>query len=193
MHALAPLFFTLNTTAVAKPITRKQREYKTLISVLSHGATAEVRALLIAETGEDAANRSDLEYKLAQLYYNSTAKIDLERKLAGIHPHRDFILKYQPKPEPVVTEKKFLQGSIPLANEYLKPIDHAEIVINEDLSKKTEGKSCGCGCSKKNDYSSIDGMSVLKNININWTAVIIAGMVSTVAIAGAVLYFKHKK
>lgn len=147
--------------------------------------------LLIAETGEDATSHSDLETKLAQLYFGSTSKIDLEKKLAAIHPHRDFILKYADKPVKSDTAEKFPAGSIPLAPQYLKPIDHGEIVIQQDLSKPSEGKACACGCQKKQGFMNADGGNTAPQINV--TAIAITTMISAVAIFGIAMYFKHKR
>lgn len=170
--------------------TNKQKKYKTLLSVLANGSTDEARALLIKNSGEDAKNEQDLESKLAQMYANSSSKIDIEKQFAEIHPHKDFILKYikQEIPvvkkldAPVVTEKILDSGNLP--------------VTNDDFSSCNGNPNCNCNkmsncCGNENNYSNATGESQLTNHG-NQTALVL-GLVSVVAIFGMVLYLKQNK
>jgi hypothetical protein len=70
----------------------------TIMTLLAHEATSDARKLLKSYGMPDAKSHNDLEVKLSELYVNTPNKIDLEKKLADIHPHKKFILKYnQPK------------------------------------------------------------------------------------------------
>lgn len=94
----------------------KKSEYATLLSVLANASTDKARNLLKKHTGLKATDVKDLEIKLAKLYASSPSKIDLEKEFAEIHPHKEFILKYnkpkvkveplQPDPEPVKTDEQ---------------------------------------------------------------------------------------
>lgn len=65
----------------------------TLMTVLANEATGPSRQLLKKYGQPDAKNYQDLEIKLAQLYFNTKDKVELEKQLAAIHPHKNWILK----------------------------------------------------------------------------------------------------
>lgn len=79
----------------------------TLMTILANEATSDSRNLLREYGQPDAKNFKDLEYKLAKLYFNTQDKVELEKKLAAIHPHKKFILKYN-KPAIEETSKQEL-------------------------------------------------------------------------------------
>lgn len=73
----------------------------TLMTVLANEATGPSRQLLKKYGQPDAKNYQDLEIKLAQLYFNTKDKVELEKQLAAIHPHKNWILK---NVKPVIEE-----------------------------------------------------------------------------------------
>jgi hypothetical protein len=73
--------------------TRKPKKDITLMTLLSQEATKDSRDLLKKYNIPDAKNYADLEQKLADLYYKSTDKIGIEKDLAQIHPHKNWLLK----------------------------------------------------------------------------------------------------
>lgn len=73
----------------------------TLMTVLANEATGPSRKLLKQYGQPDAKNYQDLEVKLAQLYFNTKDKVELEKQLAAIHPHKNWILK---NVQPVIEE-----------------------------------------------------------------------------------------
>jgi hypothetical protein len=74
----------------------------TLMTVLANEATGPSRKLLKQYGQPDAKNYQDLEIKLAELYFNTKDKVELEKQLAEIHPHKNWILK---NVQPVIEEK----------------------------------------------------------------------------------------
>ena len=70
-----------------------------LLTVLAKGATSDSRKLLKKYGQADAKNYKDLEQKLANLYVHAEDKIELEKEMQAIHPHKAWILKYEPKKE----------------------------------------------------------------------------------------------
>ena len=74
----------------------------TLMTVLANEATGPSRKLLKQYGQPDAKNYQDLEVKLAELYFNTKDKVELEKQLAEIHPHKNWILK---NVQPVIEEK----------------------------------------------------------------------------------------
>jgi len=82
--------------------TAKGGQEITLMTVLANEATGPSRKLLKQYGQSDAKNYQDLEVKLAQLYFNTKDKVELEKQLAAIHPHKNWILK---NVQPVIEEK----------------------------------------------------------------------------------------
>lgn len=82
--------------------TAKGGQEITLMTVLANEATGQSRKLLKQYGESDAKNYQDLEIKLAQLYFNTKDKVELEKQLAAIHPHKNWILK---NVQPVIEEK----------------------------------------------------------------------------------------
>jgi len=82
--------------------TAKGGQEITLMTVLANEATGPSRKLLKQYGESDAKNYQDLEVKLAQLYFNTKDKVELEKQLAEIHPHKNWILK---NVQPVIEEK----------------------------------------------------------------------------------------
>jgi hypothetical protein len=79
----------------------------TLMTVLANEATGPSRKILKEYGQSDAKNYKDLELKLAELYFNTQDKVELEKKLADIHPHKNWILK-NVKPAIEETSKQVL-------------------------------------------------------------------------------------
>ena len=80
------------------------------MTLLANEATADARKLLKKYNKADAKDCADLEIKLAQLYFDTPDKIEIEKDLAEIHPHKNWILKRtkveEDKPEVVVDIQK---------------------------------------------------------------------------------------
>jgi hypothetical protein len=86
---------------------KNNKEYRTLLSVLAHGATDDAQKILIENNIPEATTYEELEFNLAKIYKNSNDKIGLEKHFAEIHPHSKFILKYlAPKKEEVKVESE---------------------------------------------------------------------------------------
>lgn len=65
----------------------------TLMTLLANESTADSRKLLKKYNIPDAKDCTDLEVKLAKLYFNVPDKMQFEKELAEIHPHKTWILK----------------------------------------------------------------------------------------------------
>lgn len=103
--------------ASVKDKLKKGGQEITLMTVLANEATGPSRKILKQYGMPDAKNYQDLEIKLAELYFNTKDKVALERKLAEIHPHKNWILRnVQPvleetsKQEQVTEIKSNLEG-----------------------------------------------------------------------------------
>ena len=155
----------------------KNKEYKSLISVLALGSTGESQDILKQNGIEPAQSYEELEYKLAKLYSKAEDKVALEKKFAEIHPHSKFILKYlgkkqsgiediQPRPEDIQT----------MSTETTPP----KIV---ELASNANGEMlCSCPMCKEAMLNA-EG-DVKKELKIDYTKIAIVGIV---AIFGMVL------
>lgn len=80
-------------------------------------------AKLLQNLGVKVFNKKDMESKLADFYTNCTDKKEFERKLAEIHPHKDWILRVlAPKKDTIKIED-------------VKPTEK-EIKVSEDAIKR---------------------------------------------------------
>ena len=72
---------------------KSQKRELNLMTLLANEATKESRELLKKYKRPDAKGYADLEVKLAELYQSSTDKFGLEKEMALIHPHKNWLLK----------------------------------------------------------------------------------------------------
>ncbi len=126
----------------------KKKQFNTLLSTLANGSEIPARKLLKQHTGEDAQNTNDLVVKLSRLWANSTSKLDLEKEFADIHPHKNFILKYErpitrPALSEAVSEEDKGYGSHPMDENREKKIDAPvkEVLSYEGYLNATGGNS----------------------------------------------------
>lgn len=137
---------------------KKEEQYKTLLSVLANGSWDSARDLLKKHSGQDATDPKDLEVKLARVYALSPRKYEIEKEFASIHPHKDFILKYNtPKVEkieeapksPLAEVKPTFEAEIPNKVEDDKMVV-SQTILHEGYAS-AEGTHAPCGsptCSK---------------------------------------------
>lgn len=131
----------------------KNKPAITLMTVLAKGATDESRELLQKYNMGNANNYFELETKLAKLYAKSSDKIEIEKEFVRIHPHKDFILKYN-TPDGFEANKNSL--SVVDENEGLL----RDSGMSSFNGKSNDKKSCACGCQ----HSSFDGTGANKEI-----------------------------
>lgn len=65
----------------------------TLMTLLANEASKESAGILEKYNKPKAKNHADLEVKLAELYFELPDKIQIEKELADIHPHKKWIVK----------------------------------------------------------------------------------------------------
>ena len=74
-----------------------------LMTLLAYESTNDARKLLQKYKQSDAKGFSDLESKLANLYFKVDDKLQLEKEMAEIHPHKKWLLETL---QPVIEIKK---------------------------------------------------------------------------------------
>ena len=122
-----------------QPNTRKTNALQkkiTMAGLLANCSTAESRKLLKRHGMDDAINHEDLEVKISKLYHNTDDKKALEKELAEIHPHKDFILQNLAPTKKEEAIEEILPAD---PNEAIR-----EVIVEELPGEKTSG---ACGCS----------------------------------------------
>lgn len=158
-----------------RPKRDRKKARVTLLGVISNGSTSEARKLLQKNNIPDATNYDDLEFKLTKLYRSTEDKKALEKDLANIHPHKDFILKYCPIPEKteLVSENVQEESKLPVNS-------MSNCSCGNPYCSSNYGGTCGaletksnaCGCS------GADGSSTgSENMNSDKSLIISASMI----------------
>jgi hypothetical protein len=126
-------------TAKTPERTNNRKKRVTLLGVIANGSTSDARKLLMKYDEPDAKNHDDLEYRLTKLYQKAPDKIQFEKELSAIHPHKDFIMKYN-TPELTEIPKEVIDITKQMAT----------TPENYSTSNFSDTKSCACGCGKSN-------------------------------------------
>lgn len=108
--------------------TQRKKQRMTLLEVIANGSTGEARRLLKKYNEPDATNHKDLEFKLSKLYQKTDDKVKLEKEIAEMHPHKEFILH----------------------NLAPATVTEPEIMVAEVDEKTREMATGGCGCGNPN-------------------------------------------
>lgn len=139
------------------------------MELLAYNSSIPARKILKKYGKADATGYKDLQIRLQQLYLEVPDKIELEKQLAEIHPHKDLILKYLSPTPPVDTK----------------------VIVKEPMSA-CEGNP-DCGCNKK--MSSAEGNTATMTADLIKPAVntdLLISSVAIVAIVGLVIYSLKK-
>lgn len=119
-----------------------KKKATSLLGLLALVSTGKSQDLLKRYGQTPAKDHKELELKLAKLWENAPDKIQLEKELVAIHPHKDFIIRYT-KPSPI----NDVEGIEPL-----------EILIPKEAKPATKEEKSNCGgCETK---SNCDGCTV---------------------------------
>ena len=108
--------------------TNSKKQRVSLLGVIANGSTGDARRLLKKYNEPDAVNHKDLAMKLSKLYAKTDDKIQLEKEIAEIHPHKEFILHN-------------LAPIIP---------PEPEIMVQDVEEKTKQMASTGCPCGNPN-------------------------------------------
>lgn len=107
----------------------------TLMTVLAYESTNDAQKLLKKYNQAPGKDYADLEVKLANLYFNVPDKVQLEKEMASIHPHKKWILEHV---EPIIKiEKKEIEVEAKVDEKTAKEIEELRKLLQEkDESKK---------------------------------------------------------
>ena len=133
---------------------KPQKQEITLMTLLANESTGPSRKLLKAYNKPDAENYEDLEIKLAELYYSVPDKIQIERELADIHPHKDWILK-NISPSEIKTE------AIPTENDIDAQLNNAQKELITISSPEADSSSFVGSETQKIQFKPSDLMGLL--------------------------------
>jgi hypothetical protein len=116
---------------------RKQNNKKrdiTLMTILAYESTNDAQKLLKKYNKPGGKDYADLEVKLADLYFNVPDKVQLEKEMASIHPHKNWILE---NVEPIVKiEKKEIEVEAKVDEKTAKEIEELKKLLQEKEESK---------------------------------------------------------
>lgn len=117
----------------------------TITELLATNCTGPARKLLKQYGKPDAKDYGDLQAKLIELYRDTSDKKQLEKQLAELHPHKDWILQYC-APAPVIAETP-KEEIKPVTKDPLDTPGKLTVVDNGYHSMDgNERRSNACGC-----------------------------------------------
>jgi len=166
---------------------RKQRRTQkkdSLLTILANEATSGSRKLLQKYNRPDAKSHADLEQKLAELYFDTADKVQLEKEMAAIHPHRKWLEKYiEPKVE--VVETKVEETSSADGCDCCQPCRQQRRAMNR--------ASCPCAMNRNwEQMSNAEGGADTKQQKISAADLIGPIGVIGILVIGLVAVFKQK-
>jgi len=134
-----------------KSAANAQKQEITLMTLLANEATSDSRKLLKKHGITDVTNHADLEGKLAQLYFDSPDKIAIEKEMAEIHPHKNWLAKRVESKVEVKTE----EIKVDLKTDDEGKFEPAKVEVKKDIDSMIEipTKSvCPDNCPMHNPY-----------------------------------------
>lgn len=148
----------------------------TLMTILAHEADKESRQILKKYKKPNAANHADLEVKLAELYFDQDDKLDIEKDLAKIHPHKEWLIRtLELVPKDEVKECKKCEETKKLDTE------KDELAkIKEAVSESVKSKFSDFNGSKEPTQPTI----VTTNTPQGFSSIEIIGMVGAIGLIG---------
>lgn len=159
-----------------------------LLSLLANEATADSRNLLKKYSKPDAKNTRDLELKLADLYKTAPDKIIMDKEFCEIHPHKNFIIKYTTKTEPVKELDVVAPHGYSVTEDNVRDILKNYINENNNFSNCNGNPTCSCNKSSFAGYNESFGSPQQSSNNTNTIALSVIGIV---AILGILMHHKH--
>ena len=176
---------------------RNKKRDITLMTLLAFESKPEAENLL-KKYGKDPSSNSctELENKLVQLYYSVSDKPTLEKEMAQIHPHKNWLIKTLPELNSIRNESGGTAQT---------KLDDIEKEASSSFdSPERETKKCNCPkcrerksncCGADGQYSSLDGSG--EGVVIDKRPSLRASngleLIALVAIAGIVFYSLKNK
>lgn len=166
-------------TTKAPERTNNRKKRITLLGVIANGSTSDARKLLKKYDEPDAKNHDDLEFRLSKLYSIAPDKIQLEKELAAMHPHKDFILKYlAPNTELTEIPKEVIEKTKQMAT---NPETYSTSNYSNCCGSNFGGFSNACSCGKSNANGMTNNPSSSNNMGGNG-GLMIMGMLGIITI-----------
>lgn len=177
----------MQPTNKVKQKVQSERQDISIMTLLANEATDDARKLLAKFGNTSATGYKDLEEKLGEVYFKTPNKVEMEREMVNIHPHKKWMLKYIAPKEKIKEVTKGKESDI--------DIEPMGLVSNADGScdcpSCIEERSSACGCESSFDATHPTTTQPKKN----HTPIIITSIVavSAITIFGIYMYYKHKK
>jgi len=166
------------------------------MTILATEATKDSRNLLKKYNRPDAKGYIDLEVKLAELYQSTPDKFTLEKEMAEIHPHKNWLIKRLEldKPKEIKLEKVEMETP--------KPMPASPTIVCNNPYCPVHGSIPMCEYSNasgspivNNPFATVQGKpsGEIKAETTNTSQRDIVGLLGIVAIVGMTLFVLTKK
>lgn len=171
----------------------KKRQAISLLRLLAQGSTDKVRELLSRYGAKSSGSYDELAASLADVYKRVPDKVTFEKEIVAMHPHKDFILRYNNTP--VKQESKEAIENLQVMT---KP-ETIEVKETEVKEKKENCSGCGGGCGGKmsnaegNSTSEILGHILRGQQNESRNRTLISTGIFIAGVIGVIYFIKHHK
>jgi hypothetical protein len=167
--------------------TQSKKQKITLLGLIANTSTANARRLLKKYGEPDATSHKDLEFKLSKLYAKTDDKVQLEKEIAEIHPHKEFILhnlvELAPKPDISINEveqkiKAMATSGCPCGN----PNCRKNEMSNACGCSNFGGTSNACGSCSGADGSGTESTTKIQSLDNGLMVLGIVGIITIFAL-----------
>ena len=172
-----------------------------LLCLIANENTGAARKLMKECNIPDSSNHEDLELNLSKAYKSESDKKAFEKKLAEIHPHKDFILKYLGDnigSAPITPAPTAEAAQSALKQEIL---GGTNAKMTEDFHNCSGSSTCqcnaprvsnACGCSGFHGFNGAQQQNPMNSdtVSVAKSDLMTIGIISIVAIFGLALYAK---
>tara|TARA_R110001592_G_scaffold273865_2_gene540854 strand:+ start:1547 stop:2077 length:531 start_codon:yes stop_codon:yes gene_type:complete len=166
---------------------RQRKQEITLMTLLANESSKESAGILAKYKIPKAKDHGDLEVKLAKLYFHpKTDKLQIEKELAEIHPHKKWIVK--------ALKLKSTEDIDKLEKELLESAKKSQ----EEIDKSKEAKCVDDNCeihgsnSKTSNFSGNENTQVSGSEKKLTNSMEVIGLVGIVGLLGITLILVSK-
>lgn len=150
------------------------------MTLLANESTSDARKLLKKYGKPDPKSYAELEVKLAELYFETQDKVQLEKELAELHPHKNWLTRILP---PKVEIK-----------EEIKTTNITSMEDKSSVDGENPNYRCRCRCCSQMPYNmmtNFDGNNSNTTNNSNNQKDYI-GLIGVISVIGLTFYFLSK-
>jgi hypothetical protein len=146
---------------------RTKKKEITLMTILANEATKESQNILQKYKKPKAQSYSDLEMKLAELYFApKTDKLVLEKELAEIHPHKKWLIRTLELDKKPDLEKEVKIETLETPKKSVKETCISETCVDDDCEVHGKERMSGFTGQSQSSSSGMIGRSSIEIIGL---------------------------